>query len=418
MTVNLLSKYLTANLLLVYLTIFFLLKYFAMSKWIHPKAKTGDAVTGESYLRRPKINNLFWSHIEKGSDVLFVAPRRVGKTSIMKDLVATAPKKYFCIYKDVEGASTKNQFYKRVFEMLVQRLEGVRKYSKLFNNWASKYEITNIGKDNITIGRKEIDFHKAVLDVLNEVAKTDMTVILFVDEFVEVILKLRKAGEQDEAISILHELREIRHNSDFKNIIFIYAGSVGLHSVVKEIGRPKLINDIEPLNIGSLKTKETEQLIKQLTNDATIQYSEGNIQYLMNKIEYLLPYFVQLMITEIDQIAHKNDIMEVDSELIDRAFVNVTKNTTSFDDWVKRLKDYQGKNFKFINSVLTFCAHENQISIQKIYDLSVQHGKNEIYKDLIDDLVHDGYLVEENNKYRFLSPFLKHYWLHKNPILK
>ncbi|MFW5803976.1 MAG: hypothetical protein ACOCWG_01955 [bacterium] len=389
-----------------------------MSKWIHPKTKTGDAVTGESYLRRPKINNLFWSHIEKGSDVLFVAPRRVGKTSIMKDLVATAPKKYFCIYKDVEGASTKNLFYKRVFEMLIQRLEGVKKYSKLFNNWVGKYEITNIGKDSVTIERKETDFQKAVIDVLNEVAKTDLTVILFVDEFVEVILKLRKARKQDEAISILHELREIRHNSDLKNIIFIYAGSIGLHSVVKEIGRPKLINDIEPLNIGSLKINETKQLIKQLTHDATIQYSEENIKYLINKINYLLPYFVQLMITEIDQIAHKNDIVEVDKYLIDRAFLNVTMNTASFDDWVKRLKDYQGKNFKFINSVLTFCAHKNIISIQKIYDLSVEYGKDEIYKDLIDDLVRDGYLVEENSNYRFLSPFLKNYWLHKNPILK
>lgn len=263
-----------------------------MSKWIHPKTKTGDAVTGESYLRRPKINNLFWSHIEKDSDILFVAPRRVGKTSIMKDLVATAPKKYFCIYKDVEGASTKNLFYKRVFEMLIQRLEGVRKYSKMFSSWVSKYEITNIGKDSITIGRKEIDFHKAVLGVLNEVAKTGLTVILFVDEFVEVILKLRKAGKQDEAIDVLHELREIRHNSDLKNIIFIYAGSIGLHSVVKEIGRPKLINDIEPLNIGSWKPEETKQLIKQLTQDATIQYSDKNIEYLMDKIKYLLPYFV------------------------------------------------------------------------------------------------------------------------------
>lgn len=77
-----------------------------MKKWIHPKTKTGDAVSGESYLRRPKINDLFWSFIEKGPDVLFVAPRRVGKTSIMKDLAANAPENYYCIYKNIEGATT------------------------------------------------------------------------------------------------------------------------------------------------------------------------------------------------------------------------------------------------------------------------------------------------------------------------
>lgn len=389
-----------------------------MSKWIHPKTKTGDAVTGVSYLQRPKINELFWSLIEKGSDVLFVAPRRVGKTSIMKDLVATAPKEYFCIYKDVEGAITKNLFYKRVFEMLIQRLEGVSKYSKLFSNWVTKYEITKIGTDGVEVGRKEIDYQKDVLNLLSEVAKEGSTVILFVDEFVEVILNLVNAGKQDEAISILHELREIRHNSELKNIIFVYAGSIGLHSVVKEIGRPKLINDIEPLEIGSLNTKEATQLIKQLTENATIQYSDENTSYLISKIEYLLPYFVQLMLTEINQISFMNEITDIDKELIDKAFENVAKNTASFDDWVKRLKDYQKENFGFVNTILTFCAHNGQINIQKIYDLSVEHSKDEIFKDLVDGLVHDGYLVEKNNNYQFLSPFLKHYWLHKNPILK
>ncbi len=389
-----------------------------MSKWIHPKTKTGDAVTGESYLRREKINDLFWSYIEKGSDVLFVAPRRVGKTSIMKDLVATAPVGYICIYKDVEGAKTKNLFYKRVFEMLIQRLEGAKKYSKLFLGWVSQYEITKVGKDSVDVGRKEIDYYKEVLNLLSEVSKAGLTVILFVDEFVEVILNLRNAGKQDEAISILHELREIRHNSELKNIIFVYAGSIGLLSVVKEIGRPKLINDIEPLDIGSLNTKEAIQLIKQLTKDATIQYSDENTDYLISRIEYLLPYFIQLMIAEIDQIAFMSEKTEVDKELINNAFEKVTKNTASFDDWIKRLKDYQKENFGFVNAILSYCAHKGQINIQKIYNLSVGHNKDEIYKDLVDGLVHDGYLVEKNNNYQFLSPFLKYYWLHKNPILK
>ena len=40
-----------------------------------------------------------------------------------------------------------------------------------------------------------------------EYSKEKLTVILFVDEFVEVILNLKNAGKTDDAISILHELR-------------------------------------------------------------------------------------------------------------------------------------------------------------------------------------------------------------------
>nr|WP_319512364.1 hypothetical protein [uncultured Draconibacterium sp.] len=202
------------------------------------------------------------------------------------------------------------------------------------------------------------------------------------------------------------------------NIIFVYAGSIGLHSVVKEIGRPKLINDIESLLVGPLIGKEPSILIRKLTLGATLQYSDENIDYLLAKIEYHLPYFIQLMIAEIDQIAYMEDNEQVSTDLIDRAFDNVIKNTASFDDWVKRLKEYQKGNYPLVNSILTHCAHKGKISIQEVHNLAEEMGLVEIFKDKVDELVQDGYLIEEKGSYSFLSPFLKHYWLHKNPILK
>ncbi|NQU86349.1 MAG: hypothetical protein HQ541_11360 [Mariniphaga sp.] len=389
-----------------------------MKKWIHPKTKTGDAVTGEYYLRRQKINDLFWSYIEKRSDVLFVAPRRIGKSSIMKDLVASAPKNYYCIYKNIEGATTKNLFYKRIFEMLIQRLSWTKKNIAFVTSWISKYDIKKIGKDSIELGKSPKVYQKEVFGLLNEVAKEGLIVILFIDEFVEVILNLRNKGNTEDAISILHELREIRHNSDLKNIIFVYAGSIGLHYIVKEIGRPKLINDLEPLNIDPLTIPEAKQLINRLTKGATIQYDKKNQEYLINKIEHLIPYFIQLMIAEINVIAFKNDSENINTDLIDIAFTSATKNTANFDDWVKRLKDYLKTNYSFINHILTYCAHKGKINIQEIYDSAVEYEKNENYKELIDELVKDGYLYEKNNVYQFLSPFIKNYWLYKNPILK
>jgi len=341
-----------------------------MEKWIHPKTITGDAVTGESYLRREKINDLFWSHIEKGCDVLFVAPRRVGKTSIMKDLVATAPEDYYCIYKNVEGASSKNLFYKRIFEMLIERLSRSRKNLIWFESWINRFGIKKIGKESIEIKISPKNYQIEVFDLLNEVAKEEMTIILFVDEFAEVILNLKNTGKSDEAISILHELREIRHNNDLKNIIFVYAGSIGLHYIVREIGRPKLINDIEPLHVDPLTTKEAEDLIIQLTSGATIQYNPENKNYLLEKIEHLIPYFIQLMLAEINELCYKRGLIEIDSSLIDEAFICVVKKTANFDDWTKRLKDYLKSNFSFVNHILTFCAHKGKITIQEIFDLA------------------------------------------------
>nr|WP_319512363.1 hypothetical protein [uncultured Draconibacterium sp.] len=161
-----------------------------MKKWAHPKTKTGDAVTGDYYLRRPKLNDQFWSIIEKGSDVLFVAPRRVGKTSIMKDLEANAPENVYCIYRNVEGATSKQLFYKRIFEMLLIRLSRTQKATKLFGVWAKKYGIGKIGFDGFEIARIPNDYYVDVVELLKQVSEEDITIILFIDEFVEVILNL------------------------------------------------------------------------------------------------------------------------------------------------------------------------------------------------------------------------------------
>lgn len=389
-----------------------------MEKWIHPKTKTGDAVAGESFLKRQKLNDLFWSYIEKGSDVLFVAPRRVGKTSIMKDLVATAPENYYCVYRDVEGATTKNLFYKRLFEMLIERFSKAQKKIKLFASWMSRYDIRKIGADGVELSHNLKDYQKEVDKLLSEVAKEGLTVIFFIDEFVEVIINLRNAGKIDDAVSILHELREIRHNDEMKKIIFVYAGSIGLHGIVKEIGRPKLINDIESFHIGSLTKAEADVLITQLTNGATIQYNSEIREYLFNKVEYLLPYFIQLMIAEIDMIAYHQETPDVNQFIVDEAFSNVVRNTSNFDDWILRLKDYLRDNFDFINHVLKCCAFKEKLTIQEIFDISAKYNKDEVCKDLMDTLVRDGYLREENGNYQFLSPFIKAYWQSKNPLFK
>ncbi|NOZ35739.1 MAG: AAA family ATPase [Chlorobi bacterium] len=387
-----------------------------MKNWKHPKTKTGDAVTGENYLRRDKINDYFWSFINKGSDVLFVAPRRVGKTSIMKDLASNAPENTYCIYDDVEGVASRNMFYKRIFYMLIERLSSVNKAKKLFSKWSRKYNIRSIGISKVEIEKEIENYYNEVTDLLKEVAKENLTVILFIDEFVEVLLNLKKMNKTDDARNILHELREIRHNDNFKNIIFVYAGSIGLHNIVKEIGRPKLINDIEPFRIKPLTEDEAFKLIQQLTKSATITYSSILQKYLTDKIEYLLPYFVQLMIQEVDRIAYDREIFDNDKSIIETAYINVIKNTSNFADWTKRLKDYSGKNYSFIDLILTCIAHKNQLTIQEIYDIAVKQKKTEDYKDLIDELVKDGYLIENENVYTFLSPFIKDYWLHKNPI--
>lgn len=389
------------------------------SKWRHPNTITGDAATDDRYIRRAYINEDFWREVGKGNHILFVAPRRVGKTSIMKDLAANCPDGYACLYEDIEGVKSRNEFYRRLFELILQCVHRSKMQTAkdFIADCFKKYSIEEISKSGIKFGAKEMDYEKEIRNLIPGLKKAKVHTVIFLDEFAEVINKLKRTGKEDDAIDILHTLREIRSDDDFEHFTIVYAGSIGLEFVIRNIDRPKLINDLHRIKLPALKEDEASQLINQLTKDATIRFSEESLQHLKRKIEHLLPYYIQLMVEAIDAIAHESGDANVTSEIIDGAFQRVLKERKNFDDWLARLKDYQAEHFPFINDLLKYAAHNESIPIQVVYNKAKQYSRTEDYMDFIEELIYDGYLMEtDTNVYRFISPMLQQFWKQKYPI--
>lgn len=61
-----------------------------------------------------------------------------------------------------------------------------------------------------------------------------------------------------------------------------------------------------------------------------------------------LPYYIQLMIEQIDLIGRRTNQSEITSVIIDDAFEQVILENKNFDDWLIRLKDYHISQFFFV----------------------------------------------------------------------
>jgi uncharacterized protein len=389
------------------------------NQWISPNTITGDAATGSRYFRREHINDYFWREVKKGNHILFVAPRRVGKTSIMKDLVDNCADGYFCIYQNIEGVKTRGEFYKRLFELILQCANKATQAKTVVGNWLKKYGIEEITKSGVKFKKSDIDYEKELRSLIPELKSAKINTVIFLDEFAEVINKLNKKNEQQDATDILHTLREIRSDDNFNHFTLVFAGSIGLEFIIKSIDRPKLINDLHPVETGALTPAEASKLITQLTKGATIQLSPSAIEYLKQKTNHLLPYYLQLMLEESDLVAREADNPAITNTVIDEAFERVLRKNKNFEDWLIRLKDYHGDAFAFINEILVHTAHKDKITVQEIYDKAIdkRFKRPHDYMDFVEQLIHDGYLVEtEKHVYRFISPFLQQFWLNKFPI--
>jgi hypothetical protein len=387
--------------------------------WVHPDTITGDAATEGRYLRREHINGYFWREVRKGNHILFVAPRRVGKTSVMKDLAGNSPEGFICIYENIEGVTSRNEFYRRLFELILQCVHRskLRQAKEFIAHCIGKYEIKEITKSGIQLGKRDIDYEREIRHLVPELAKAEVHAVIFLDEFAEVIHKLKKSNCQEDAIQILHTLREIRSDENFKHFTMVYAGSIGLEFVIKQIDRPKLINDLHSIQLSALTEPEATELIRQLTKGATIQLTNEVVVGLKQKTSYLLPYYIQLMIEAIDGIAFEQRDPLITIEVIDQAFQRVLRERKNFEDWLLRLKEYQSAQFPFINDILKYAAHNGQISVQEVYNKAAQFDRTEDYMDYVEQLLHDGYLAEpEMHTYRFISPLLREFWVQKFPV--
>ncbi len=393
------------------------------NQWIHPKTVTGPPAEGDTYLRRNYINETFWREIEKGNHILFTAPRRVGKTSVMKDLVDNPNKGFICIYKNIESDKTASQFYKRLFELIVNHIGTISKYNKLLGAWIKSIGIEEISirDGRIKFSDKKTDYKEELLDLIKKLPELNQKVVLFLDEFPEVISAIRKKEGDDAAIDVLHTIREIRHNKSFNHIIFVLAGSIGLEHVVESLDRPKLINDLHPVKIGPLDKNEALKLIEQLTEGATMKLNDEFREALLVKLELLVPYFIQLMIEYCDDIAYKERRPNLEQHDIDAAFIQIVKDNRNLSDWELRLKPpyLMKEEYNFCVEVLTLIAHQSVGSIQELYDHSKLLTDPDNYMNLLKMLIRDGYLLDTmENRYRFSSPLLKSWWKNQHPFIK
>jgi hypothetical protein len=391
------------------------------NKWRHPATITGDAATDERYIRRNHINDAFWREVEKGNHILFVAPRRVGKTSIMMDLAINCPDGFACIYQNIEGVRSKNEFYQRLLD-LIEECFTKSKFKEARDAIADlfkKFKFKEISTSGITVERSDLDYEKELRLLIPELKKAKVHTVIFLDEFAEVIYKLHRKGSKEDAIEILHFLRELRSAGDFKHFTLVFAGSIGLEFVIRTIDRPKLINDLHPIVTGPLTKNEASQLIRQLTRDATIRLSKSLIEYLIDKVHYLLPYHIQLMLEEIDWLAFQNKSSLITPQIVDEAFQRVVDNRGRFEDWLERLKNYHADPFPFINDILKYAAHNGSITLQQVYNKAADErfGRTDDYMKFLDMLRQEGYFIENpSHVYSFISPFLQQFWLKQYPI--
>jgi len=388
--------------------------------WKSHNIVIGPVAIGSEFYHRSDIVEDIWTKLQKGNCILLAAPRRVGKTSVMQYMESNPIDNYQLIFQNIQGIDSANKFYERIYTLLLNCLNKTTKARKWLGKFLKSKSITKISLEGIKFETKPTDFLKETATLLAEINKNEEIeiIVLLLDELPEVLFNISKTNNAD-AISILKFLRHWEQQPELnRKVKFVLAGSVGIHYVVEKIEtRNADLNNLAKVYFEPLSDDESHKYIDWATKGATVTYNTELKQHLLEKIKYFVPYFINLLIDEIDRQAKKANNPKITTQSIDTAFDTVVKNNDYFNDWKKRLQDYMSKaDFNFVNEILIHTAHNEYISLQEIYDKAVKYEKTADYMEFINELEKDGYIVEFENKYLFISPFLSAFWKRNNPI--
>lgn len=374
----------------------------------------GQAVRGENFWDRPYLMEDITDIIESGGHILLVAPRRVGKTSLMYKILDTMGEEYVVIYINTEAEHSVEAFWEKLFHELMDD-EFIGTLSNKANNLWTKLKsirLSEAGTKGIKFGDSEpIDYAKAFLDLLKSV-DTDKKLIIMLDEFSQTIENIIQRESIEKAEQLLKVHREIRQNHKVsEKTVFIYAGSIGLESVVANINSSKHINDLASIAVPPFEAEDAKAFAKDLCDKNGIAIEESDIVYMLGKIEWYIPFYIQLLAQEVKRLYRRNP--EVNESVIDRAVENALSNRKDFIHWEERLNTFSKKGRVYAKEVLSLISTKKSVESKELSNLVVKHKIKEAEaKEIIHALKYDGYINNSGDAriYRFNSPLLRIWW--------
>lgn len=387
------------------------------------KIITGQAARGENFFKRPILINKLWRKIDSDSSIIISAPRRVGKTSLMRYIEDNPKDEYYVVYVITESVYNENKYYKEIVKAILN-CDSIRKRDKVINSIKDLAKnifnsIDEVGMDSVKFNKNiEFNYFEKFIEIMRSIDLEGHKLIIMIDEFAQTIENIQQKEGTAAAVQLLQSNRALRQNSDINNKFqFIYTGSISLEGIARRMDSSKFINDLDILEVTPMSEEEGKNLINELLKGLDFTMEDNTINHMLNEIKWLIPFYIQLAMDKVQDIYDEENLEVIYNKSVDIAIKRMIEENNKFSSWHERLKVYKNNDYKFIIEVLNIISitEAKKITYHEIHDLAVKYNLEETYKELLETLIDDGYINNDEGErvYTFTSPILRMWWCKK-----
>lgn len=347
--------------------------------------------------------------------VLLLAPRRVGKTSLLHRLEATSDRHDVrAIYVSVADRVREIDFIVKLYEAIA-KLDGKAASAALRRVGRSlprlrKLEIAKLISAEFTSDNAD-DWQYLADALLRVLRETEHRWIFMIDELPLFVLTLLEHN-RERTRRFLNWFRDVRIDQEIGlSVRWLLAGSIGLDAVVARERLGDTINDLAVESLGPFTSKDADLLLVELAKAHGMELRPQVREHIVQRIGWLIPYHLQLLFAAL----RDEDIQAPSIHDAERAYLGLLHPARKayFDYWVQRLHEELGRvDAGHALAVLAATARDDEGASRTVLT-QLLHSRGledeERHRFLLDALETDGYVVS-GDRYVFRSPLLRDYW--------
>jgi hypothetical protein len=398
------------------------------------KNKYGPWVSGDDFFNREAGVRLLTGLIDEGNNTLIVAPRRVGKTSLVQETFRRMEERGrdYLLYADVQHCSTPEDVI--VVISLVASPHKVL-YAKVLDAFATFWKhfrnnIESVGSQEIL----EIRFREGLAGgdwqakgqkILNGLAQADRPIAICLDELPIMLSRFLASRDkteyelkQKDAGVFLSWLRHVMSNYQQK-LRFIICGSIGLEPILKRHGLSHTITQLQPFHLESWSRKTAEDCLNALAATYNMTWATGSKKALLDSMKSYVPHHVQMFFGHLLIDSTKRDTKRITPADVRRIYKTSMLSTRGHAE----LADYEERLLRVLDQasvmlaldLLTEAAVTDGLTPENARLLaqnSHAESQDEILREVLDVLQHDGYLEWDEDKrlWCFVSSLVRDWW--------
>ncbi|MCX5829776.1 MAG: hypothetical protein NTV58_17535 [Deltaproteobacteria bacterium] len=393
----------------------------------------GSPVRDEDFWFRTDFVEDLWESLVK-HNVLLLAPRRIGKTSVMYRLLDYPRDGWLVIHMNVEDLETPDDFFIALVAAINEHqpdyLRVIRSAAKGFlKGILDRIEKVEAWELKVQLRKAEAStesWRDRIEELLERVLQSDNHVLFIIDELPDMLNSIMRR-QPEEYEGFLHWFRKMRDRSLRGKVRWVVGGSVNLIAALDQQGKIKLINDLKVESLAPFTPEEVREYVTTMFNEKGVPFDETTLPRIGELLGAPIPLFLQMLTQEVFRLWRRHPEMTITADTVTEVFNKALLGEMARD----KLQHYRARIPLYYppeeREAALYLLNKLSLSVEGIAPATLfslyrkVEGKktlrregtalNQDYQSLLMHLRSDFYIEEtRSGTYDFASLLLKTWW--------